>query len=55
MKARGILTALAQPEHEYHALMANVRLNMPYCEAVHEFMLVFSPVMDFIEQKRSKK
>ena len=54
MKAKEVLIALSQPDHDYHALLAEVHLNMSYCEAVYEFMLVFTPAMDFIEQKHGK-
>ena len=55
MKCKSVLAALSEPDHPYHALLANVQLNLNYVEACHEFLLVFIPAMDFIEQKSGKK
>ena len=54
VKAEEFLTAFSNPDHQYHALMAGSNLNMPYVQAANDFMEVFAPSMDFIEQKRRK-
>ena len=52
MKAEEFLTAFSNPDHEYHALMAETNLNMAYVKSAYDFMQVVSPIMNFIEQKR---